>query len=69
MNMPGFTADVSLSEASSHVNHAVFRQDQAGTKRSTGKQAVVPQFVGERHCWWECLPGTGCGYFCEFHPF
>jgi hypothetical protein len=69
MNMPGFTAGASLSQTSTQVNQAGRRQDKGTTNGTTGKQAVTLQFVGERHCWWECIPGTGCGYVCEFHPF
>jgi hypothetical protein len=62
MRIPGFTAEVGLSQViksySSETNN-----------RTIGGQTVTAQFVGGSHCHWECYPGAGCGYFCEFLPF
>ena len=61
MTVPGFTAEVALSRA-----QITYQNSGETTARVP---AVIPQFVGLQHCYWECIPGTGCGYFCEFHPF
>jgi Flp pilus assembly protein TadG len=69
-NMPGFTAVASLAHASKHASRAVLRQNEPDiTDARTGRQAVTPQFVGSYHCSWQCYPGSGCEYVCQFHPF
>jgi hypothetical protein len=62
MRMPGFTAEVGLSQVTKSYSSKTNNQ-------TIGGQTVIPQFVGGSHCRWECYPGTGCGYFCEFLPF
>ena len=70
MTMPGFTAAASLAQASKQVSRAGLRQNEAAIAEArTGGQAVTPQFVGGYHCSWQCYPGSGCEYVCQFHPF
>jgi hypothetical protein len=63
MTIPGFTADKVLSGARTRYGNVVF------VDATFRMPMATPQFVGSQHCHWECIPGTGCGYFCEFLPF
>ena len=63
MSLPGFTAEVALDlqpmpNRNTSIGNAPIRTD-----------VLYPQFVGGHHCSWQCIPGTGCGYFCEDLPF
>jgi hypothetical protein len=63
MRTPGFTADVTLGQKS-----APYRTVRA-LNASADTSVLTPQFVGGHFCFWQCYPGSGCEYRCEFFPF
>jgi hypothetical protein len=63
MTTPGFTAEAVLNRSQIPIRKTQIVNTPIRT------DAVYPQFFGGHYCHWECIPGTGCGYFCQDFPY
>jgi hypothetical protein len=53
-----------------HPGDAPARCRQATAAQSTSARAMQSSSagLGGTHCWWQCYPGSGCQYICQFFP-